>query len=300
MPTCKLELIQKNTLDSYPQNFNSCFHSEKEAPEDQPPRLDLTFHGVWFALICASQKVKLSDAHVIQIPKQLARHLQQASLSGIITGRLGASALEDICEYSWDLNSVDLSGGYFMRLDLCSAKDGHDNQGPVFSALDVWKHIVTSHRAICSIKTCLEQNLPVQVFLTPWDQKMNTRHEWRVFVSPARGSNSVKIGAISQYSWHQILDPAATITDTGLIYNAAQLLLDEIIAFPHPYQQLLQEQGFVFDMLLPPPFNGDPILVELNTFGSRSGCGSALFHWLHDRQQLYGQKEEAVIRVLID
>lgn len=28
--------------------------------------------------------------------------------------------------------------------------------------------------------------------------------------------------------------------------------------------------------------------MELNSFGSRSGCGSCLHHWLRDEETLYG------------
>jgi hypothetical protein len=30
-------------------------------------------------------------------------------------------------------------------------------------------------------------------------------------------------------------------------------------------------------------------LIELNSFGTRSGCGSCLFHWLRDGDILYSK-----------
>lgn len=50
--------------------------------------------------------------------------------------------------------------------------------------------------------------------------------------------------------------------------------------------RLLVEQGFSFDLLFDEERNACE-LVELNGFGARSSCGSCLFQWVRDREQLY-------------
>jgi hypothetical protein len=62
--------------------------------------------------------------------------------------------------------------------------------------------------------------------------------------------------------------------------------------------RLMMEQGFSFDLF----YDEDSEtceLVELNTFGVRSGCGSCLFQWVEDRGVLYGE-EEPEFRVSMD
>jgi hypothetical protein len=61
--------------------------------------------------------------------------------------------------------------------------------------------------------------------------------------------------------------------------------------------RLLLEQGCSFDVF----YDEDAdtcSLVELNTFGVRSACGSCLFQWVDDRRVLYGE-EKAEFRVAL-
>ena len=52
--------------------------------------------------------------------------------------------------------------------------------------------------------------------------------------------------------------------------------------------KLLRSQGFTFDVAFKEQ-EKCCALIELNTFGSRSGCGSCLYHWLRDEDLLYGR-----------
>jgi len=62
--------------------------------------------------------------------------------------------------------------------------------------------------------------------------------------------------------------------------------------------KLLLEQGFSFDLFYKEETERCE-LVELNTFGVRSACGSCLFQWVKDRKVLYGE-EEGEFRVSVD
>ena len=39
-------------------------------------------------------------------------------------------------------------------------------------------------------------------------------------------------------------------------------------------------------------------VIELNSFGYWQAAGSALFHWIHDKAKLYGEKECTYIRFI--
>lgn len=52
----------------------------------------------------------------------------------------------------------------------------------------------------------------------------------------------------------------------------------------------LKEQGFTFDLVWT---EADLCtLVEINSFGVRSPIGSCLFHWIRDKNLLYGKDEK--------
>ncbi len=63
---------------------------------------------------------------------------------------------------------------------------------------------------------------------------------------------------------------------------------------PNPFpdeerDRLLTEQGLSFDLFLDEEAQTVE-LVELNSFGVRSPCGSCLFQWVRDRAVLYGEE----------
>jgi hypothetical protein len=77
-----------------------------------------------------------------------------------------------------------------------------------------------------------------------------------------------------------------------------RLILEEVTESERVEDKLLLEQGFSFDLFYEEE-TGRCELVELNTFGVRSACGSCLFQWVDDRKVLYGEKE-AEFRVSVD
>ena len=60
----------------------------------------------------------------------------------------------------------------------------------------------------------------------------------------------------------------------------------------------IRRRGFVFDVAENP--KGGPVrLIDLNCFGTETGCGSCLFHWIRDAKVLYGLQEEVEVRVTL-
>ena len=82
------------------------------------------------------------------------------------------------------------------------------------------------------------------------------------------------------------------------VENARRLILDEVGKGERVEDKLMLEQGFSFDLFYEEE-TGRCELVELNTFGVRSACGSCLFQWVEDRKVLYGEGE-AEFRVSVD
>jgi hypothetical protein len=143
----------------------------------------------------------------------------------------------------------------------------------------------------------------LELFFLPFDARMASEREYRVFCAPGDG----RIAGVSQYRWYKPwrfrgLGEQAQEKVVRAILEGAEavkgLILEEVGRRNDAGDRLMMEQGFSFDLF----YDEDTdrcSLVELNTFGVRSACGSCLFQWVDDRKVLYGE-EEAEFRVAVD
>jgi hypothetical protein len=199
--------------------------------------------------------------------------------------------------------------GLFLRLDACSPKDG---EGPVAlrSVGDVLLKVATSVRARNALVHCLDDCLDdkmkmggVDLFFLPFDARMAGDREYRVFCRPGDGV----VAGVSQYRWYrpwrfaEVGKGEMERVVSRVVRGAEELrgmILDEVKGgVGEEGDGLLLEQGFSFDVF----YDEDAdtcSLVELNTFGVRSACGSCLFQWVDDRRVLYGE-EKAEFRVAL-
>lgn len=156
--------------------------------------------------------------------------------------------------------------------------------------------LTTSHRATNSILRCMEKNGEVDLFFLPFDENMRTEKEYRVFCAPPDG----RVTCISQYRWHKpnlfsanseeyIAKIMEDIKKGALSYHR-EILFELDTGNGGDMDWLLLKQGFTFDIMFDEG-SGKCKLIELNSFGARSGCGSCLFHWLKDWDVLYGKKK---------
>ncbi|MCJ1312983.1 hypothetical protein MMC25_006659 [Agyrium rufum] len=166
----------------------------------------------------------------------------------------------------------------------------------------------------------------IKIFLLPYRKDMDPRREFRVFCPPLscasdegyitdqRGSDGMRlrrgvISGILQYRWTSLLDfgkapydPAQTIEIvSSALHTICEKIWDRADELEREgkgwLRRKLCEEGFVFDVFL--SLDGKDVqLVEINPFGAMSGCGSCLFEWIRDAEQLYGLRNEIVFRVV--
>jgi hypothetical protein len=133
----------------------------------------------------------------------------------------------------------------------------------------------------------------INVCFLPFNDKMSAKHEYRVFCAPPIG----EITAASQYKWHTplVFQDCHSMVEIdnilGKIWNGIKLVHAEILSElgNGAMDLLLLEQGLSFDVM----WKVDEqrcALIELNSFGARSGCGACLFHWIKDMDVLYGRR----------
>lgn len=214
--------------------YNTAFHSDSEIRIALSTyylsmlESDLTrpwvFLRPWLSLILASQQIAADSVHIVRLGKTYVSQLLHAGDLGTKMGYVGESDAEDLAGELplWTENGRNVASlfssadttstpdeaeagaervstpGYFLRLDVCSPKDGPKGNSPVTRASDIWTRISYSNRAISAIQHQWKlegPERPIEVFLLPWNKRMNTALEYRVFCPPPTGM----ISAVSQY-----------------------------------------------------------------------------------------------------
>ncbi|KAI8716485.1 hypothetical protein NCS52_00942600 [Fusarium sp. LHS14.1] len=309
MNMVKINLVDvtDDCKDGRATRFNTCFHPVDQLPVDlsKPSEAPYSFSR-WLPLIIKTRNVDPSAVQTVHLSRTQARLLVDASATSIITGELSRALEEDLID---EVAPAFLSlqfppEGLFMRLTGGSPKDGRwrdPNRPSLHSTDGIILRLTTSHRARNDIVNSLESgSVTVDITLLPFDARMYSRREYRVFCCPTTGNMT----AVSQYCWHKswlfhgrpgtALKPVADKIWAGIVVLHQQIMND--LKPDAELDNLLLKQGFTFDVLYDED-KGTTELVELNVFGAMSGCGSCLFNWVDDFSLLYGECKDVQFRV---
>ncbi|KAM0452861.1 hypothetical protein ACHAO4_005280 [Trichoderma viride] len=293
-----------------PINFNTNFHTAEEAPDLPIPTNKPYDYEIWLPLILKSRGLPPTALQVVKLSRAQIRVLVSAAAASIHTGVLNRSYAEDLEDDVYPaFNGLQFpSEGLFMRLGACSPKDGAQltpGKLAIHSVEDIVLRITTSARAWSALTNILNhEGEEGHVYFLPFNAEMRIEREYRVFCVPS----SLNISGVSQYRWHkpwmfghENRDEMANIAQK--ILGGIQEVHAEIIAYmkvhdDNELENLIRTQGFTFDVLYDE--NTEKCaLIELNTFGVRSACGSCLFQWLKDRASLYGETGDVEFRVAV-
>ena len=294
--------------------FNTSFHTASEAPFDpnhRPSERPYSFQR-WLPLILRTRGLAPSAAQTIPLSRPQAQLLLEAAEASIPKGdgTLNRLYVEDVasCIVEPVLSELQFPPeGLFVRLAACSPKDGMKKDA-LHSPDDVVLKIVTSIRARNAIRQALDEgeekeadrSFELPLSFLPFDGRMGSVNEYRVFCPPG----GKKISGISQYQWHKPWKfaslpkhpfyPKGADNMTAKISERAEDIRKLVMEELHERGEgdndddvLFLKQGFTFDILYEDLQNTCE-LVELNVFGARSPCGSCLFHWVKDREVLWG------------
>ncbi|RSL92509.1 hypothetical protein CEP52_013786 [Fusarium oligoseptatum] len=265
--------------------FNTCFHPAHQLPANvsKPSEAPYSFTR-WLPLILQTRYINPSAVQAVRLSRAQARLLVDASTTSIITREMNRAFEEDLREDVFPaFSSLKFPPeGLFMRLTGCSPKDGRwrDPTRPSLDSTDdIILRLTTSERARNDIVNSLESGSEtVNITFLPFDARMDSRREYRVFCCPTNGN----ITAWQTKIW------------AGIVAIHRHILND--LKPDAELDNLLLQQGFTFDVLYDEDKEATE-LVELNVFGARSGCGSCLFNWVNDFSQLYGEGEDVEFRV---
>lgn len=290
--------------NAVPINFNTSFHTAKEAPDLPVPSDEPTSFTRWAPFVLQSRGLPEDALQICTLTRSQMKTMVQAARASINTRKLSLSYAEDLREEVNPAfeNLVFPKDGLFMRLGACSPKDGAETtpgKASLHSVQDIMLRLTTSQRAWSALTKILNTDAKQAcMYFLPFDKRMRTEAEYRVFCMPG----SLKITAVSQYKWHKRWMFAGGTQDemeeramkilAGIESIHAQIIARLHEPEEHELGQILEKQGFTFDVLHIDDMNFS--LVELNTFGVRSQCGSCLFQWVKDRAVLYGAVGEDV------
>ncbi|TRX92100.1 hypothetical protein FHL15_006967 [Xylaria flabelliformis] len=285
--------------------FNTSFHTEREAPDlaTRPSERPYSFKR-WLPLILRSRGLASSDAQIVTLSLVQARLLLRVADASIPSGTINRIYREDIDEEIMPaFESLTFPAeGLFMRLEACSAKDGVQKT-PGNSALrsvgDILLLLLTSLRARNALFDAVEGDSEVfELFFIPWNDRMRSEREYRVFCPPFSSADSLRISAISQYRWHRqwlfyLASDEVRKQAVEKIVERIDEIRKQIATELHDEDEmddLLMRQGLTFDVFFDEEREMVQ-LIELNVFGARSACGSCLFQWIRDRKTLEGHGE---------
>lgn len=188
---------------------------------------------------------------------------------------------------------------YFARLDACSPKDAPQGVGPFTTGREVAIALASSPRCVSALQdalseageTCDDDSKVTSLVLVPWDSSITLENEFRVFISEK------SVVAVSQYDWAHDHGWGTGDKEALLIKGTAA-----IVKRYDAERNRLPFSSCVMDVHLCMPDTEDGEVgvqvLEFDPFGPHMGSGSALFHWVRDFDQLHGNTQRVVVRVV--
>lgn len=274
------------------ESCNTNNHPSDITTEEYRRQIALTYKNEWIRLFPDPP-----GTVTIPIAKTHCRMLEVVTYVGSIAGNPPEMYQDELNSFEAFIHGA-IKGitkqKWFIRFNEASPKDGIFGCGPVHSAEEIVLAIATSMRAHKAMRTACKSERGETLYLIPWRNDWNENLEFRVFI------HNSKVTAFSQYVWSkylgwtpetiQIVAPAILKYCNETIIPKMSLpnfVVDVIVVIP-------QFQGNVSLITKDTEFHVE--LIEFNSFGFELSSGSALFHWLKDKDILYGTGENVVVR----
>jgi hypothetical protein len=285
------------------KNFNSNNH-EKDPNDIEIKNLDY--------------KTELSKTYLskymdlINYPLEWTYHLTMAESKllakiceiGILVTRRPKIYDDELEEIERRLKDNWIDGQWFMRMNQSSPKDSSVKL-PYKSASDVINAIITSKRSFKAISDDIDRNILPVLYFVRYDPNWQIGREMRCFV------RNRKLTAVSQYEWFKYKffcdrTESELITIAKNVNTFIASVIDELC-------ERCGTNDVVADIYLNDDLtHGDSAgsdehcssdrqslkIIELNSFGYWLASGSALFHWIIDKDKLYNTNGDIYFRIL--
>lgn len=267
----------EDVLQDYDKTkFNSSNHWEI-MPADYQDKINNTYTNLWIDHFVKDYKKIIIDDF---------KHLywmKMAHDSGKHTKEFSDLFREDLLDMLAELEpkykNIFDGTGYFMRTENVSLKYGCHGVGPYYDLKSILESCVT----------CVSGHSPfddtslecINLYLIPW---VEIQYEFRVFVY------NKKITAISQQNLYtKVFDYYRQVNEL------CKMVLDHFYYFVE--KKIDWMDSYVYDVAILKGLDtsvGDVYFIEPNPFGKEYTSGSALFHWIHDKEQLHDTRGKSI------
>lgn len=209
--------------------------------------------------------------------------IREANRLGQQTGQISQLYYEDLndycAKYEPRLEFAELftpealakvGGGYFVRSNSVSLKNGIHGPGPYTNLRKIVESLITCNAGHNPMSDSPPGTLTLQLTLFPW---LDIQDEYRVFIHNRR------VTAISQQDLGTP-HPVMAQTDEPAEYASmvTTKILEECSRSVIPWLERTGRDSVTLDFA----FIGstmEPFIVEFNPFGPEHAAGSSLFHW---------------------
>lgn len=279
MKKIKIEKIPKYYIDLYPEDYNTNNHwVDGIRPDDYSEVSRRCNTKYWIDKFH-------DDYDRVTLDSKDISWLIQASSIGVCTGRFPKSFSEELDDICSRCNIPgDGTTPYFVRTENVSLKYGQHGVGPYFS----FRQIIESLVSCTATHTPISRDTTdIIIYLLPWLSIMDESKEFRMFI------HNNEVSAISQQNCYKVYEWFESSTQKELIDMTSSMMsyFENVIR-----KRITHISSYTVDIAL---CGKDWYFIEVNSFGSEYAAGSALFHWIHDRDLLYGNEDEVVLRYVV-
>lgn len=209
--------------------------------------------------------------------------IREANQLGQQTGQISLLYYEDLNDYCTKYESrtefaelftqealAKVGGGYFVRSNSVSLKNGIHGPGPYTNLRKIVESLITCNSGHNPMSDSPPDTQTLHLTLFPW---LDIQDKYRVFIHNRR------VTAISQQDLgtpHPIM--AQTDEPTEYARQVTEKILSECSRSVIPWLERTGRDSITLDFA----FIGscrEPYIVEFNPFGPEQAAGSSLFHW---------------------
>lgn len=258
--------IESRKIKINTNNYHHDYYGGKRDENKYRELIDQTSYLNYIHLIQSIKHI------IIPITRNEKEILGRVCKIGIFTDKISEIYEEEVEEIieRIDKKIPKTNEPYFFRTSHCSAKDSIHGLGPVYNARDIILRLVTSQRCLKN----LEDDENTYLILKPW-LNLNRAYEFRVFIFNGEITAISQYYCYEDYGWEEKLEKI----DIQEIY-------EKIDGLYHKLKKCYD--NCVMDIYLNTETN-EAELIEFNSFGMEMASGSALFEWIADKRQLYGE-----------
>jgi len=274
--------------DKVKLNTNNYYTLEgREQPADYDSVCRQTNTGNWIDRFHDSETIQTLD-----LDSEDLEWMQKARQIGRMTrkfSQLYQDELEETLAKHQEKAKFVEKGGWFIRTERVSLKNGEFGAGPYDSLEKVLKSLVSSNPG----HDCFsDSDQTLRLYFMPFQKELEMEWEFRVFVHQGQ------ITAISQQNLFCRYDSFKELAASGQL---EELIQEKILG---PYLSLIKPrmEGYMDSYTMDLALLGKEktaYFIEPNSFGADYPAGAALFDWKNDDHVLRGDGSEVEFRYTV-